>query len=51
MSWTEQETAEYFYRETLVDAGVSLDKIEPLDGSDESLVKKINAYFQDQSSS
>ena len=51
MSWTEQETAEYFYSETLVDAGVSLDKIEPLEGSDESLVKKINAYFQDQSSS
>jgi hypothetical protein len=47
MAWTEQETAEYFYRETLVDAGVPLDKIEPLDGSSESLVKKINAYFKD----
>lgn len=51
MAWTEQETAEYFYRETLVDSGVPLDKIEPLEGSSESLIKKINAYFQDQSSS
>tara|TARA_Y100000004_G_scaffold80387_1_gene90343 strand:- start:1716 stop:1859 length:144 start_codon:yes stop_codon:yes gene_type:complete len=47
MSWTEQETVEYFYRETLVDAGVSIDKIKPLEDSDEALVKKINAYFQD----
>ena len=37
MSWTEQETAEYFYRETLVDAGVPLDKIKPLEDSDEAL--------------
>ena len=49
MTWNEQETAEYFHRETLVESGVSLNKIEPLEGSDESLVKKINAYFQNES--
>lgn len=47
MVWTNQETAEYFYRESLVESGVPLDKIEPLDGSDENVVKKINAYFKD----
>ena len=47
MSQTEQETVEYFYRETLVDAGVPLDKLKPLEDSDEAPVKKINAYFQD----
>ena len=26
---------------------VPLDKIEPLDGSDENVVNKINAYFED----
>jgi hypothetical protein len=51
MAWTEQETAEYFYRETLVEAGVSLDKIKPLDGSDQKLVEKINSYFENESSS
>ena len=47
MAWTNQEAAEYFYRETLVEAGVPLDKIEPLNGSDENVVNKINAYFED----
>jgi hypothetical protein len=47
MAWTDQEAAEYFYRESLVEAGVPLDKIKPLDGSDENVVKKINDYFKD----
>jgi len=47
MAWTNQEAAEYFYRESLVEAGVPLDKIKPLDGSDENVVNKINAYFED----
>ena len=47
MKWSEQESAEYFYRETLVDSGVSLNEIEPLDGSDINIIEKVNSYVKD----
>ena len=46
MAWTNQEAAEYFYRESLVEAGVPLDKIKPLDGSYANVDNKNNANFE-----
>ncbi len=51
MSWSEQETAEYFYRESLVESGVSIEDISPLEGSSPELVSKINEYFKDNCNS